>query len=75
MNFKVGDTVKYEFMDGEEGRTYGWFMNTAQSKIVSVYYKLENGQVISESKLTLVARLEQPKESTPESKSESTKHQ
>ncbi len=54
MNFKIGDTVKYEFMDGEEGRSYGWFMNTAQAKIVSVYYKLDNGQVISESKLTLV---------------------
>jgi hypothetical protein len=70
MNFKIGDTVKYEFMDGEEGRSYGWFRNTAQAKIVSVYYKLDNGQVISESKLMLVV----PKEPVA-SKSDPPKQQ
>jgi hypothetical protein len=74
MNFKIGDTVKYEFMDGEEGRSYGWFRNTAQAKIVSVYYKLDNGKVISESDLTLVPPKEYPKEST-ESKSDPPKQQ
>lgn len=69
MNFKIGDTVKYEFWDGEEGRGYGWFMNTAKAKIVSVYYKLDNGEVVPESKLTLVP----PK--TNESKSEPPKQQ
>jgi hypothetical protein len=66
MNFKIGDTVKYEFMDGEEGRSYGWFRNTAQAKIVSVFYKLDNGQVIEEKKLTLVTpKLSESKSDPP----------
>ena len=70
MNYKVGDTVQYERWDGEEGRSYGWFLATKKSKIVSVCYKLENGDVIEESKLVLIA----PKEE-PQSKSEATKTQ
>ncbi len=65
MNYKVGDTVQYERWDGEEGRTYGWFLATKRAKIVSVWYKLDNGDVIEEKQLILVP--------PPESKSESTK--
>jgi hypothetical protein len=54
MNFKVGDTVKYEQWDGEEGRAYGWGIVTKTSQVVSVCYKLANGDIIEEKKLTLV---------------------
>lgn len=63
MNYKVGDTVQYERWDGEEGRSYGWFLATKKSKIVSVCYKLENGDVIEESKLVLLEPKPQPSES------------
>ena len=51
--FQVGQTVTYERWDGEEGRTYGWFLATKKAKIVSVCYKLENGDIVEEKKLTL----------------------
>ena len=70
MNFKVGNTVKYEMWDGEEGRGYGWGLVQKTAKIVSVCYKLSNGDTVEEKMLVLVA----PKEST-ESKSEPTKQQ
>jgi hypothetical protein len=54
MNYKVGDTVQYEKWDGEEGRSYGWFLATKQAKIVSVCYKLDNGDIIEEKKLVLL---------------------
>jgi hypothetical protein len=69
MNFKIGDTVNYEIWDGEQGRGYGWAMVTKTTKIVSVCYKLENGDIVEEKKLTLVT----PKPT--ESKSEPTKQQ
>ena len=69
--FKIGDTVKYEIWDGEEGRSYGWFQNRKQAKIVSVFYKLDNGDLIEEKKLVLVS----PKDSPAESKSEPPKTQ
>jgi hypothetical protein len=64
--FKIGDTVTYQIWDGEEGRGYGWFFATKQAKIVTIFYKLDNGDTIEESKLTTVK---------PESKSEQTKPQ
>jgi hypothetical protein len=54
MNFKVGDTVNYEKWDGEEGRAYGWGVVTKTSQVVSVCYKLANGDIIEEKKLMLV---------------------
>jgi hypothetical protein len=71
MNFKIGDTVQYERWDGEEGRSYGWFLATKQAKIVSICYKLDNGDTIEGSKLTLVAPKEQPKEPQKEEPTES----
>lgn len=63
--FKIGDTVSYEIWDGEEGRTYGWFLNKKKAKIVSIVYELDNGDKIREDKLVLVT--------PPESKSEPPK--
>lgn len=68
MNYKVGDTVQYERWDGEEGRSYGWYLATKQAKIVSVCYKLDNGDTIEEKKLTPVVSTVQP-----QSKSDPTK--
>ena len=60
--FKVGETVTYQTWDGEEGRSYGWFLATKKAKVVSVYYKLDNGEIVEESKLTLVeSKSETPK--------------
>jgi hypothetical protein len=52
--FQVGDTVKYEKWDGEEGRSYGWFLATKQAKIVSICYKLDNGDILEAAKLVKV---------------------
>lgn len=52
--FKIGQTVKYEQWDGEEGRSYGWFLARKQAKIVTICYKLDNGDILEEQKLTLV---------------------
>jgi hypothetical protein len=51
---QVGDTVKYEKWDGEEGRGYGWFLATKQAKIVSICYKLDNGDILEGTKLVKV---------------------
>lgn len=62
--FKIGDTVTYERWDGEEGRGYGWCMITKKAKIVSICYKLDNGEIIEESKLVKIeSKSEQPKDS------------
>jgi hypothetical protein len=61
--FRVGDTVTYEMWDGEEGRGYGWFLAQKKAKIVSICYKLDNGDTVEEKKLVKVV----------ESKSESPK--
>ena len=61
-NFTIGDTVSYERWDGEEGRSYGWFLATKQAKIVSICYKLDNGDTLDEKKLTKVeSKSEVPK--------------
>lgn len=65
--FKLGDTVTYRIWDGEEGRGYGWFWNQKVAKVVSVYYKMDNGDLIEATKLVLVE--------PPESKSEPPKVQ
>ncbi len=52
--FKVGDTVTYERWDGEEGRSYGWFLAQKKAKIVSICYKLDNGDIIEETRLVKV---------------------
>ncbi len=52
--FKVGDTVTYERWDGEEGRSYGWFHAQKKAKIVSICYKLDNGDIIEETRLVKV---------------------
>jgi hypothetical protein len=53
-NFQIGETVTYQMWDGEEGRGYGWFLNTKKAKIVSICYKLDNGDTIEETKLVKV---------------------
>lgn len=70
MKFKIGDTVQYTVWDGEEGRGYGWFLNTKTTKIASVLYKMENGEIMEEKKLVLIAPKEPAKETQVESKSE-----
>ena len=71
MNYKVGDTVQYERWDGEEGRSYGWFLATKRAKIVSVCYKLDNGDTIEESKLVLLEGTAPPSRPKEESQSKS----
>ncbi len=53
-DLKVGDTVTYERWDGEEGRSYGWFLAQKKAKIVSICYKLDNGDIIEETRLVKV---------------------
>ncbi len=52
--FKIGDQVKYEIWDGEEGRGYGWFINRKTAKIISIVYVMDNGDKIAAEKLVLV---------------------
>lgn len=62
--FKIGDKVKYETLDEEYYyRGYGVSMETKTSQIVSICYKLANGETVEEKKLILI----------PESKSEPKK--
>jgi hypothetical protein len=63
MSFQIGETVTYQVWDGEEGRGYGWSMMTKKAKIVSICYKLDNGDTVEEKKLEKVV----------ESKSETNK--
>ncbi len=62
--FKVGETVTYERWDGEEGRSYGWFLATKKAKIVSICYKLDNGDTIEEKQLVKVESKSQPQKTT-----------
>lgn len=50
----IGDTVKYDQWDGEEGRGYGWYMNTKVAKIVAIEYVMDNGDKVRAEKLVLV---------------------
>ena len=64
--FNVGNVVTYQTLDEEYySRGYGINYETKASTIVSIYYKMANGDMIEEKKLVLV--------SSPESKSEAPK--
>lgn len=53
--FQVGQTVKYETLDEEYySRGYGCIMETKRSQIVSICYKLANGDIMEERKLVLI---------------------
>ena len=53
--FKVGQVVTYETLDQEYYyRGYGCIMETKASTIVSICYKLANGDIVEEKKLMLV---------------------
>lgn len=45
---QVGETITIEFMDGEEGRSYGWFMNKKTCKVTELRFRMENGPTIPE---------------------------
>jgi hypothetical protein len=65
-NFHIGDRVTYETLDEEYySRGYGCIMETKASTIVSVYYKMANGDMIEQGKLVPV--------DSPQSKSEAPK--
>jgi hypothetical protein len=54
-NFKVGDVVTYQTLDEEYySRGYGISMETKGSTIVSICYKLANGELVEGTKLLLV---------------------
>lgn len=53
-SFKIGDKVKYETLDEEYySRGYGVIMETKTSTIVSICYKLANGDIVEQKKLVL----------------------
>lgn len=59
MSFKISDTVTYETLDQEYySRGYGLSKETKVSTIVSIYYKLANGEIVEERKLVLVKPVE-----------------
>jgi hypothetical protein len=62
--FKIGDTVTYERWDGEEGRGYGWGIVTKKANIISICYKLDNGDIVEEIKLAKVESKSEPKNTT-----------
>jgi hypothetical protein len=64
--FKVGDVVTYQTLDEESyTRGYGVHMETKASTIISIYYKLANGDLVQENKLVRVQQetKEEPKTS------------
>ena len=73
MNFKIGDTVQYTVWDGEEGRGYGWSLNTKTTKIASILYKMENGDMMEGKNLVRIPSKEPTKETQVESKSDMPK--
>ena len=81
MSFKIGDKVKYETLDEEYySRGYGVIMETKTSTIVSICYKLANGEIVDARKLVLVAPLGpvgplHPTTHPTESKSDTQKNQ
>lgn len=63
VQFKVGDVVTYKTVDIEYySRGYGLSYETKASTVVSICYKLANGDIVEQKQLHLV-----------ESKSEETK--
>jgi hypothetical protein len=62
--FKVGDVVTYETIDEEYySRGYGINYETKASTIVSIYYKMANGDMIEQRKLVPVDPVESKSES------------
>ena len=61
--FKVGDTVTYKTVDMEYySRGYGISYETKGSTIVSICYKLANGDIVEQKQLVLVeSKSEEPK--------------
>lgn len=60
--FKIGDVVTYTTLDEEYySRGYGINVETKASTIISIYYKLANGDIIEEKKLVLVEPEKNPK--------------
>ena len=61
--FKVGDTVTYRTIDMEYySRGYGISYETKGSTIVSICYKLANGDIVEQKQLVLVeSKSEEPK--------------
>lgn len=42
----VGDTIQFQFWDGEEGRGYGWMLARKEGKVTDVLYRMENGDQV-----------------------------
>ncbi len=61
--FKIGDTVTYKTVDMEYySRGYGISYETKGSTIVSICYKLANGDTVEQKQLVLVeSKSEEPK--------------
>jgi hypothetical protein len=62
-SFKIGDIVTYKTLDMEYySRGYGINYETKASTIVSICYKLANGDIVEQKELLLVeSKSEQPK--------------
>ncbi len=61
--FQVGEVVTYETLDEEYySRGYGVIMETKASTIVSIYYKLANGDLVPQHKLLKVEPKPEKKE-------------
>jgi hypothetical protein len=61
--FRVGDVVTYTTLDEEYySRGYGINYETKASTIVSIYYKMANGDMMEEKKLMLVLNAESKSE-------------
>jgi hypothetical protein len=61
--FTIGDTVTYQTVDMEYySRGYGLNYETKGSTIVSICYKLANGDIVEQKQLVLVeSKSEEPK--------------
>lgn len=42
----VGDAVKFHVWDGEEGRSYGWFLSQKEGIITEGFYRMNNGDSV-----------------------------
>ena len=63
--FRVGDVVTYETLDEEYySRGYGINYETKASTIVSIYYKMANGDMIEQRKLVPVESKSEPPKTT-----------
>jgi hypothetical protein len=46
-NPSVGDTVNFQFWDGEEGRSYGWHLTKKEGTISELFYRMKNGDLVN----------------------------